>query len=222
LHGEARQQVCSDSFVIETNIYYSTESSLIHDGIRKTIALCVRLANDLNQSGWRQAEYLLKHFKKTVRKITQIAASKSPKAKATLPVAYENLLNRASVLLERAKVLLITEKNAGTVLTACRGIAIQEWINLTEQVCDTANWRVLLGENVPNQDKLFSLFETHTQLYKRGKAGQPIQYGRLALVFEDGAGFISHYCLMDRTACDVDVIMADTRKAQKASRGKIT
>jgi len=52
LHGEAGQQVRADSFVIETNIHYPTESSLIHDGIRKTIALCVRLANGLNQSGW--------------------------------------------------------------------------------------------------------------------------------------------------------------------------
>jgi len=49
-----------------------------------------------------------------------------------------------------------------------------------------------------------------------------ILYGRLALVFEDGAGFISHYCLMDRTACDVDMIGAETRKAQKAHRGEIT
>ena len=81
---------------------------------------------------------------------------------------------------------------------------------------------MLSGEAVPNQDKLFSLFETHTQLYKRGKAGQPIQYGRLALAFEDGAGFISHYCMMDRTAFDADVIVAETRKAQKSHRGEIT
>jgi len=47
--------------------------------------------------------------------LSQIAASKSPKAKATLPAAYENLLNRANVLLERAKALLITEKTAGIV-----------------------------------------------------------------------------------------------------------
>ena len=222
LHGHARQQVRADSFVIETNIHYPTESSLIHDGIRKTIALCLCLARDLNQSGWRQAEHLLKQIKRVVRNISRIAASKSPKAKATLPAAYENLLNRVNVLLERAKALLITEQTAGTVSTACQAIAIQEWIDLTEQVCDTANRRVLLGECVPNQDKLFSLFETHTQLYKRGKAGQPIQYGRLALVFEDGAGFISHYCLMDRTAGDADVIVAETRKAQKAHHGEIT
>jgi len=222
LHGDARQEVRADSFVIETNIHYPTESSLIYDGIRKMVALCVRLAADLNQTGWRQAEHLTKQIKKIVRNISRIAASKSPKAKAALPTAYENLLNRANAILERAKTLLITEEIEGTVSTASQAIAVKEWIQLTEQVCGTANRRVLLGEAVPNQDKLFSLFETHTQLYKRGKAGQPIQYGRLALVFEDGAGFISHYCMMDRTACDADVIVAETRKAQKSHRGEIT
>lgn len=125
------------------------------------------------------------------------------------------------MILERAKTLLITAESNGTAYTACQAVAIKGWIQLTEQVCDTANRRVLLGEAVPNQDKLFSLFETHTQLYRRGKAGQPIQYGRLALVFEDGAGFISHYCMMDRTACDADVIVGEARKAQKAHRGEI-
>ena len=70
---------------------------------------------------------------------------------------------------------------------------LQQWIKLTEQVCDTAHRRVILGEKVPNSEKVFSLFETHTQLYRRGKAGTPNQFGRLVLVFEDGAGFISHY-----------------------------
>jgi hypothetical protein len=78
-----------------------------------------------------------------------------------------------------------------------------------------------LKEQVPHADKLFSLFETHTQLYRRGKAGEPNQFGRLALVFEDAAGFISHYHLMDRDAQDADVIVEQTRQAQKLHRGEI-
>ena len=81
---------------------------------------------------------------------------------------------------------------------------------------------MILGEQVPNSDKLFSLFETHTQLYRRGKASTPNQFGRLALVFEDGAGFISHYHLMDREALDADVIVEQTRQAQKKHQGAIT
>ena len=56
---------------------------------------------------------------------------------------------------------------------------LRTFLQLTEQVRDTARRRVLHGESVPNDEKLFSIFEPHTQLYKRGKAGEPIQYGRL-------------------------------------------
>ena len=98
---------------------------------------------------------------------------------------------------------------------------LAHWIELTEQVCDTAHRRVILGEKVPNNEKLFSLFETHTQLYRRGKAGTPNQFGRLVLVFEDGAGFISHYHLMDRESRDGDVIVEQTREAQRKHQGQI-
>ena len=80
------------------------------------------------------------------------------------------------------------ENQPATSVRAIGQVAeLRELIELTEQVCNTARRRVLEGEKVPNEDKLFSIFETHTQLYKRGKAGQPIQYGRLVLLFEDGA-----------------------------------
>lgn len=65
------------------------------------------------------------------------------------------------------------------------------------------------------------MFETHTQLYRRGKAGQVNQYGRLVLVFEDNAGFISHYHLMDREARDQDVVVKQTEMAQKKHADKI-
>ncbi len=55
---------------------------------------------------------------------------------------------------------------------------------------DTNRRRIIHGETVANSDKLFSIFEPHTQLYKRGKAGQPMPFGRQVLVFEDAAG---HY-----------------------------
>jgi hypothetical protein len=66
---------------------------------------------------------------------------------------------------------------------------------------------VLEGETIPNHEKLFSIFETHTQLYKRGKAREPMQFGRLVLVFEDGAGFITHHHLLPRDQGDRDVVV---------------
>jgi hypothetical protein len=222
LHGEAAESVRADSFVVETNIHYPTESSLIGDGMRKIIPLCVELAQEIGEPGWRQSKHLLKQIKKHVRTISQISASKSPKVKESLPSAYGRLLDRAAIILERARTLQTQGETEGISLESwALSEELLRWIELTGQVCDTAHRRVILAEHVPNSDKLFSLFETHTQLYRRGKAGTPNQFGRLVLVFEDGAGFISHYHLMDRDSLDADVIVDQTQEAQKKHQGAI-
>jgi IS5 family transposase len=98
---------------------------------------------------------------------------------------------------------------------------LETFIQRTRQVCNLARRRVLAGETIPNQEKLFSVFETHTQLYKRGKAGEPLQFGRLVLIFEDGADFISHHHLLPRDQGDRDVVVEQMRKVQKRHRGRI-
>lgn len=221
LHGDAQSRVRADSFVIETNVHYPTESRLIWDGVRKIFDVSKFLLKHVSVPGWRQAPHLRKRIKEQVRKISFISSSKSPKVKEGLPKAYEALLKRTSSLLDRAKQLLKKSRKKSTIKLSLKAEALQEWIKLTEQVCDTARRRVLLGEQVPNQEKLFSLFEKHTQLYRRGKAGTPNQFGRLALVFEDAAGFISHYKLMPREALDSDVIVEQTRRVQTLHEGKI-
>lgn len=222
LHGTASESVRADSFVIETNIHHPTESSLILDGVGKFVPLCVELASTLDVPGWRQTQHLTKKIKKLVQTIGRIAASKSPRKKDALESTYSDLLHRSGLLIERAKTLIDTARNVtSSVEVLATTTALEHWIELTQQVCDTARRRVLLGESVPNHDKLFSLFETHTQLYRRGKAGQPNQYGRLAFVYEDGAGFISHYHLLDRDASDSDVVVEQTKIAQRKHGGQI-
>jgi transposase, IS5 family len=219
---EAATTVRADSFVVETNIHYPTESSLLFDGVRKFVPLCADVARSLGIEGWRQSGHLIKRIKKLKQTIGRIAASKSPRRKDLLQSLYSDLLARVSQVLERACDLVkSTEDKSCSPAIISRIAAIEHWMKLTEQVSDTARRRVLLGEKVPNCDKLFSLFETHTQLYRRGKAGQPNQYGRLVLVYEDGAGFISHYHLMDREATDQEVVVEQTKLAQKKHNGCI-
>ena len=226
IHGKAARKVRADSFVVETDIHYPTESSLIWDGMRKVIPLCAEISKLLVEPGWRQASHLKKKAKRLVRQVAQVSVSKSPRVKATLNASYGKLLEHASDVLERAKAL---EKKAQRVASRVNATSemvflssqLTHWIALTAQVCQTAYRRTQLGEKVPNDDKLFSLFETHTQLYRRGKAGKPNQYGRLAFIFEDGAGFISHYHLMARDVTDGDVVCEQTRVAQQRHAGQI-
>jgi len=61
LQPDAMEKVRADSFVMETNIHYPTESSLLYDGLRRIISLCVMLAAEHNVQGWRQHDHLLKN-----------------------------------------------------------------------------------------------------------------------------------------------------------------
>lgn len=225
VHGQqledgAATKVRADSFVVETNIHYPTESSLIWDGLRKLIPLSKKLATLTGESGWRQAKHLKKKAKQLTREVARVSASKNPQVKATLNAAYAELLTHAGELLARArtlenKVQKVAKRKSASLEIIGLSEALSHWITLTAQVCDTAYRRTQLGESVPNAEKLFSLFEPHTQLYRRGKAGQPNQFGRMVLIYEDGAGFISHYHLMARDATDSSVVCEQTKIAQQ-------
>jgi len=220
LNPDAAKHSRADSFVVETNIHYPTESGLIFDGIRKIIELSVPLALALGITGWRQHDHLLKKLKDLHRTISRISASKNPKSKERQKKLYQRLLKRATEILELAETLVDQAKTDSLDLLVT--IAdIRTFIGRTRQVASTAYRRVILGETVPNEDKLFSIFEPHTQLYRRGKAATPNQFGRLVLIYEDGSGFVTHHYLLPRDAQDADVIVHQTRIAQHLLGGRI-
>ncbi len=216
LRPDAIENVRGDSFVMETSVHYPTESSLLYDGIRKILSLCVLLAEEHGISGWRQHAHLLKKAKKLNRQINRIAAKKGPNYKTRIKPLYRELLQKTALLTQRARELCMVAGQLAPALTDIFGSnTLQALIVRTERVADTARRRVIEGETVPNCDKLFSIFEPHTQLYKRGKAGKPIQFGRQVLVFEDAAGFLVRSVLMNRDEGDKDVAVRETKSLQK-------
>ena len=211
----AIEKVRADSFVMETNIHYPTESSLLYDGLRKIIPQCVRLAEAYGVNGWRQYAHILKIIKQLNRDINRIATKKGPRYKKRLQPLYRELLQKVSILTQRARDLCLV---AGQRLPESADLfgpnTLQALILRTERVADTTRRRIIHGETVANSDKLFSIFEPHTQLYKRGKAGQPMQFGRQVLVFEDAAGFVVRAVLMKRDEGDKQVAVRETKSLQ--------
>jgi IS5 family transposase len=222
LDPEAAKKVRADSFVVETNIHYPSESSLILDGVRVILQLCILLATQFGLTGWRQHDHLLKKVKRIARNIQRISSRKGPDYQKRLKKQYQELLKHTTKILRRARGLIedLQLLRLGP-LELGQLKQLSTFIQRTEQVCNTARRRVIHGEKVPNKDKLFSLFEPHTQLYKRGKAGKPIQYGRLLLVYEDAAGFITHHHVMARDAKDLDVVVEQTKILQDRCHGRI-
>jgi hypothetical protein len=183
--------------------------------------IATALASVAGLGGWRQSKYLLSKIKKLHRSINQLSASRVVKKKDAMESLYCTLIERVDLILGRVKMLEKELQEGCSVSERFQLEQLVHWAELTKQVRDTAYRRVVLGECVANSEKLFSLFETHTQLYQRGKAGEPIQYGRLALIFEDGAGFISHYHMIDREATDMSVAVEQTKIVQAKHGGQL-
>jgi transposase, IS5 family len=222
----AIEQVRGDTFVVETNVHYPTESTLIGDGLRKVLKLSAELAKEYGVPGWRQHEHWQKTVRAQIREISQAGRSKSANKQERIEKGYRQLLATAKDLMSRANLLLASM----AVLTgaALDGLAsyvrqqdLQHYVKLTDQVCDTARRRVLEGESVPNEEKLFSIFEPHTELIKRGKQPNPIQFGHNVIVVEDAAGFICYYRVVANGDQDVDLVVPVMKEVQKRFDGKV-
>ena len=70
---------------------------------------------------------------------------------------------------------------------------LDHYLPLVDNVLDQTTRRVLEGESVPNAEKIFSLFETHTELLKRGKAWRSIEYGHMVQIEQVRSKLITGY-----------------------------
>lgn len=222
---DAAKTVRGDTFVVETNVHYPTESSLIGDGLRKVITLAAVLAKEQGMPGWRQHQHWLQQVREAVRDINRASRAKK-KGPERLKAGYQKLLGLAKDLLDRAKALLqalFFRVEALPLTLEGRGqeFLLNHYLDLTEKVCSNARRRVLQGETLANDEKIFSIFEPDTELIKRGKVAKPIQFGHNVLVIEDGAGFICHYEVLANGVLEQDAVIPAMKKLQKRLGGKI-
>jgi transposase, IS5 family len=232
LEPQAIESVRGDTFVVETNIHYPTESTLIGDGLRKIVPLAAELAAQNDLAGWRQQEHLLKNVRKLVRAIGRASRAKGP-GKDRLKAGYQKLLDLADDLLRRARQLLQAvgfsldqaafelEQVKNASAPATRAALLWHYVVLTAKVCDNGRRRVLHGETLTNDEKIFSIFEPDTELIKRGKQPNPIQFGHNVLVVEDAVGFVVEHRVLENGVLDQDVVVPVMKELQARFAGKI-
>ena len=79
---------------------------------------------------------------------------------------------------------------------------IEHYCGLGERVIDQARRRVLQGEQVPNAEKIYSIFEPHTDLIMRGKARTPVEFGHKVFLAESAQGLITQYEVLNGNPSD--------------------
>jgi IS5 family transposase len=194
-----------DTTAVETNIHWPTDSSLLWDSYR-VLARGIERARELDPAVVGAGRLHPRRAKREALSIARKAAKRGLHAEALKPL-YRSLLERVEGICDWA--LRIVEG----LLQRIEAVRYSAWQHaeaealveeiadahaLAQRVIDQARRRVLYGEAVPNEEKLFSLFEPHTELLKRGKAGKDLEFGHMIQIQQVAAKFITDYEVYDR------------------------
>jgi IS5 family transposase len=97
---------------------------------------------------------------------------------------------------------------------------LERYDELTGKVIEQASRRILDGEKVPNVEKLFSIFEPHTELLIRGKVAKPIEFGHMVLLQQVEEKFITGYEVFERRPSD-ESLVDDILKSHQKTFGQL-
>ena len=204
-----------DSFVLETDVHYPTDINLLFDAMRKAITLVAQLCIVCRFPGWRQSKYNIKTVKRLFRKAQQLkrSTSKDPEKKAQreelLKAAHQNYLDVSQNFLARIRAT-IEQVNGGGVMAFMIIEELEDFMKHADRQIDQIRRRVIEGEKIPHKEKVFSVFEEHTEWVSKGKAGVPVELGLKVCILEDQYGFILHHHVMqDETDDKIAISMVE-------------
>ncbi len=189
-----------DTTAVETNIHWPTDSSLLWDTYR-VLARAIEKARKIDARAVGPRRLHPRRAKREALAIARKAAKRGQHADALKPL-YRRLLERVEGICEWARAVAeglvhgIETQRYGFLEHARAQALVEEiahFAALGRQALEQARRRVLRGESVPNDAKLFSLFEPHTELLKRGKAGKPIEFGHMIQIQQVREKFITDY-----------------------------
>lgn len=210
-----------DSFVVETDVHYPTDINLLFDAMRKTIKLTADYAESNEIIGWRQSQYNIRQVKQAYRKAQQKKRSTSQdEAKKALrdefiAHAHQELIDISQRFIAKSQATLAVTTQNPSMVDLVRVLQIEGFIKHAQRQIDQINRRVLQEQKIPHEEKVFSLFQPHTEWISKGKAGVPVELGLKVCVLEDSQGYILHHRVMQHETDNqiaLDIIAEAKRK----------
>ncbi len=160
----------------------------------KVITLVAALGARYGVSRWRQSRYRIRQVKRLYRRAQKLKRSR---AKDPLKHAQQQIRSAHQAYLDLAGALLAqvedTLADLGREVPAHKLVEIKGFMQHARRQIDQIRRRVIQGEAIPQAEKVFSIFEPHTEWISKGKAGVPVEWGLRVCVLEDQYGFVLHH-----------------------------
>jgi transposase, IS5 family len=191
------QKIRTDTTVVESNVHYPTDSSLLGDGIRVLSRSLQRIADECKTGALEVVDHgrAVKH---RLLEISRAAKSLTEANQTRMRDSYQKLMGLTrSVVRQASEVVQRWRKGRLKVVGTVLGVATQigqlrHFLPLVENVIRQTKERVVKG-NSHVEGKVLSLFEPHTEVIRKGKAHKPNEFGRLVRIDEVENGIVSGY-----------------------------
>src|SRR6195256_6467951 len=192
-----------DTTVVETNVHYPTDSSLLGDGVRVLIRTMKRIGKIAGEAGAKLCDRS-RSVKLRVLDIARAARSRAKQSRDRLHRSYGKLLNATSRVVGQAKrfskEIAGGTKRARNVLQqlALEGLRqeLDAMVPLVKQVMKQTRARVFRGDTHA-EGKILSVFEPSTEIIRKGKAGKPNEFGKMVKLQEAEDQIVIDYEVYD-------------------------
>lgn len=206
-HADEPVQAKVDTYVLETNVHFPTDLNLLWDAQRKCLDLVERLYEGQGMPGWRKAQDWRRKLKGQMRAVSRINQGGGPDKERRRRAAVQRYLENSTRL--EARVFASWRELETRPLDV---VEVAEWLQLEYfhtalmRQMDLVERRLVRGETIPHAEKVFSLFEPHTEWIAKGKLFPPVELGHKLMVTTDQYELILDYQILDHGA-EVDQVI---------------
>ena len=171
-------------------MHYPTDVSLLWDALRCLLRVLPAACLECGVTGWRQSAHLLEEARKLFQRVRAARQRKGRKGRRKVQ-AY---LRMARLLVARAEQSLAQLAAAGAPQAVRE--EVEGYVGHARRQIDQIDRRVLQGQRIPHEEKVFSIFEPHTRWCAKGKAGVAVELGVPVSVVECEQQFVLHWQVM--------------------------
>lgn len=213
------RKIRTDTSVVETNIHFPTDSGLLWDVVRVQTRLVNELRDELGDRLGCDFSHRTRRARRRMQEISRMTGRTRTRQQVRkyrdLIQVTEEVMQKAAAHANAAKGLLDGLDPMRAALVSGLAAEIEEFGRLGQRVVDQTRRRVMGGEQVPVEEKLFSIFEPHTDLIVRGKTRTPVEFGHKVRIVESGNGLITEYETLKGNPADQDHLKPTLEHHQK-------
>ena len=203
----AGRKLRTDGTVVETNIHPPSDSSLLADGVRvlgRTLGRAQTVLQTASDTTSQILRDTVRQARQLARQIGEAARKHGETAATQLQGLYQQLVDLTQDTLTHSQALLPALQLAGGKTAQRLVRTLTTFGPRVAQVVTQTQRRVLQGEAVPADEKLVSLFEAHTDILRRNKAGHPTEYGHKVWLDQVDGGWVTRWAILEGNAPDTD------------------